>query len=953
MLVGEDADEAVAQSSNENIVTMSEAGNGASSDNSSSNSAAADTSATSDAMDTPQIEQASNNARIVLVKDENKSTAQLLDEYAAMPGVLYVQPNYLYELASSNGSYNDPYIDKQWFLEDSKIEGNPTGVGVENAWTEGNYGGNGYPANSTSQSAASNSATEEAVVAVIDTGVRYDHPDLKDSMWTGGEEVAEKLGWPTDVDGDGVADDGTACGYDTYALTADDQATAGDVDGFGPMDKNGHGTHVAGIVSAQLNNDEGGSGVAPGVKIMALRAAGDFFPSSGVFKAFQYVQTAKQMGVNVVAANNSWGGYSVDTLYTLIADDLYENGIVVLKASANSAKDHDVLPSDDVLSDHMVLVNAIDSEGQLANFSDYGASSTDVAAPGVSIFSTVMDSDGTPDLDDENVVVKDGETPLKGSFIEKGGSSENFAFEVGLPTINSSTEGASAEVSVDNDGNFAWDMTLHPGDSSAITLTANKPISAEAVEQINYLAFSSYAQSDIGGGFYVSLSAKGKEKDAAGNYERVELDSVGINQGSDGAYLTALTSLTDEQKDAIDWENFTLYMSRTNTSSSDTWDLTFNFNACAFVSQTTPYTYWDGTSMATPVASGVAALIAQDLADKGLSAEQQAAEVRARLIGGAIRDNDSLMGTSQSDGRLDVKKALEDPNPVITEVNQSKENPASATISGFFFGSSPSIEIINADTPDAKAVQLSVGESSSNEDGSTTYNVTLPEGMEEGSCYVKATNADNSNWGRMKLSLKAVPESSESGEEDPDNPSVDSDYFEAVASLSNDMTNLEGVPNGKKVGRTGYLTTPVNVQSIGAKMYAMTRDFYLVGSDASGYEDKGATYLLFVYDTETQTWSVDQNLASKDYVPCVSMAASGEHLYLISSDGVQDYNTKDGSLDWIIGDKGTNTLALKYGFNSGQNEFLYSATSYVDGNELWITCVNKEILDGDVESYEF
>ena len=83
------------------------------------------------------------------------------------------------------------------------------------------------------------------------------------------------------------------------------------------------------------------------------------------------------------------------------------------------------------------------------------------------------------------------------------------------------------------------------------------------------------------------------------------------------------------------------------------------------------------------------------------------------------------------------------------------------------------------------------------------------------------------------------------------------------------------------------------------------------------------------------------------------MAASGEHLYLISSDGVQDYNTKDGSLDWIIGDKGTNTLALKYGFNSGQNEFLYSATSYVDGNELWITCVNKEILDGDVESYEF
>lgn len=213
---------------------------------------------------------------------------------------------------------------------------------------------------------------------------------------------------------------------------------------------------------------------------MALRTAGDVFPSSSVFKAFQYVQTAKEMGVNVVAANNSWGGYSVDTLYTLIADDLYENGIVVLKASANSAKDHDVLPSDDVLSDHMVLVNAIDSEGQLANFSDYGASSTDVAAPGISIFSTVMDRDGAPDLDDESVVVKDGETPLKGTFIDMFGSSESVAFEVKLQDVGPTVD-ASAEVSVDSYGNFAWDMTLYPDDSSVISLTANKPISAEAV----------------------------------------------------------------------------------------------------------------------------------------------------------------------------------------------------------------------------------------------------------------------------------------------------------------------------------------------------------------------------------------------------------------------------------------------------------------------------------------
>lgn len=167
-------------------------------------------------------------------------------------------------------------------------------------------------------------------------------------------------------------------------------------------------------------------------------------------------------------------------MYTLIADDLYESGIVVLKASSYSAKDHDVTPTDGTLTESIVQVNVIDRDGQLANFSDYGASSTDVAAPGVSIFSTVMDRDGVPNLDDESVVVKDGETPLKGTFIDMFGSSESFAFEVALQDVGP-TAGASAEVAVDGYGNFAWDMMLYPDDSSVISLTANKPISAEAV----------------------------------------------------------------------------------------------------------------------------------------------------------------------------------------------------------------------------------------------------------------------------------------------------------------------------------------------------------------------------------------------------------------------------------------------------------------------------------------
>lgn len=212
LLVGEDADEAVAQSNGAGIATMSE-----------DNSAANDSSATENSED-PFVEQASTDARIVLVEDHSKTTAQLIDEYATMPGVLYVEPNYLFEPASLNGTYSDPYIDQQWFLEDSKVEGNSAGIGVEYAWSKGNYGGNGYQSNNSSQPSESNTATNEAVVAVIDTGVYYNHPDLAASMWTGGEAVAQALGWETDLDGDSTPDSGVSSGYDTYARISSDPA---------------------------------------------------------------------------------------------------------------------------------------------------------------------------------------------------------------------------------------------------------------------------------------------------------------------------------------------------------------------------------------------------------------------------------------------------------------------------------------------------------------------------------------------------------------------------------------------------------------------------------------------------------------------------------------------------------------------------------------------------------
>lgn len=218
--------------------------------------------------------------------------------------------------------------------------------------------------------------SEEVVVAVIDTGVDYTHPDLAANMWVNSAEIPNNN---VDDDGNGIKDDIHGAKFVSSP-------------NGNPMDDNSHGSHVAGTIGAVGNNALGVVGVNWRVKIMALKflSSSGSGTLSGAIQAINYVVLMKNRGVNVRVVNNSWGGGSYSqALHDAIAR-ANDAGIVFTAAAGNESNDNDQSPAYPASYDvpNVVSVAAIDSDGNIAGFSNYGAASVDIAAPGVDILST-------------------------------------------------------------------------------------------------------------------------------------------------------------------------------------------------------------------------------------------------------------------------------------------------------------------------------------------------------------------------------------------------------------------------------------------------------------------------------------------------------------------------------------------------------------------------------------
>jgi subtilisin family serine protease/chitodextrinase len=208
-------------------------------------------------------------------------------------------------------------------------------------------------------------------VAVIDTGVDYNHPDLAANIWT---NLGEIPGNGLDDDGNGYIDD--VHGYDFCNLDGD------------PMDDHGHGTHVAGTIAAVGNNGVGVVGLNWSARVMAVK----FLCGSGsgtTSAAMNAVLYAADMGARVM--NNSWGGGGFNQALQDAIATADQAGALFVAAAGNSAANNDATPHYPSSYDvpNVVAVAATDHNDARASFSNYGAVSVDLGAPGVSILSTV------------------------------------------------------------------------------------------------------------------------------------------------------------------------------------------------------------------------------------------------------------------------------------------------------------------------------------------------------------------------------------------------------------------------------------------------------------------------------------------------------------------------------------------------------------------------------------
>jgi subtilisin family serine protease len=300
------------------------------------------------------------HTRVMALRAPAGQTEEVVAALRADPHVMRVGVDHRRYLAAN--PTGEQYWDEQWGLENTGQYGGTVDADIDGRQAIGITTGN--PA---------------TVVAVIDDGVDFSHPDLAARAWTNpGESAGGRETNGIDDDANGYIDDVHGWDFCHNDNTVHD------------FDDDGHGTHVAGTIAASLNG-VGVVGVAPNVSIMALKFIGndlDCGLDSGAIAALAY---AKSFGVKI--ANASWGARGRPQDAPELYDAIATSGLLFVAAAGNDGddSDNDPMPSLPAAFDlpNIVSVAAIDNTGGLAWFSNHGATTVDIAAPGEGILSAL------------------------------------------------------------------------------------------------------------------------------------------------------------------------------------------------------------------------------------------------------------------------------------------------------------------------------------------------------------------------------------------------------------------------------------------------------------------------------------------------------------------------------------------------------------------------------------
>lgn len=296
---------------------------------------------------------------LILVSSK-MNTLEAIKTIQDLPEVAYAEPNYIYRHnATSDDTF---YVDGSlWGMYgDATSPANQYGSQAGEAWAAGKTG------------------SDQVYIGIIDEGYMYEHEDLSANAGVNPGEIANN----------GVDDDGNGYVDDVYGWDFD----GGDNSIFDGVDDD-HGTHVAGTIGAAGGNSIGVAGVVWNVKMLGGKFLGRRGGSlANAIKAVDYFTDLKQRhGINLVATSNSWGGGGFSQGLKDAIERANQAGILFIAAAGNSSNDNDASASYPSSYDNsnVIAVASITKTGGLSSFSNYGATSVDIGAPGSAIVSCV------------------------------------------------------------------------------------------------------------------------------------------------------------------------------------------------------------------------------------------------------------------------------------------------------------------------------------------------------------------------------------------------------------------------------------------------------------------------------------------------------------------------------------------------------------------------------------
>jgi subtilisin family serine protease len=549
------------------------------------------------------------------------SMAEALQLFLRNPDVEFVEPNYI--IHTCQVFPDDPTFDSEnpnygvlWGLYNfgQAVGGKPglpgADINAPDAW-EISTGGDGV------------------IIAVIDTGVAYSHPELTANMWTNpGED-------PWSVPNDHA----TGNRFDDDCNGRNDDWRGWDfVDGDNePMDYHGHGTHVAGTIAAVGDNGQGITGVMWRAAIMPLRIL-DAHGTGSISSAIQAIDYAVQKGARVI--NASWGGTDFSESLLQSIQFCQRNGVLVVAAAGNNARNTDESPFYPASYDlpNIISVAAGDQRDTVATFSNWGPSTVDVAAPGVAIYST-----------------------WPSWYSVEGCFPDNIESGPGDWITHGTTQWAITDAEF-NSPTHCWTDSpggnYHNNTDSWLVLPRVDLSQSRMSRLIYYLRLETEAYRDF---LYVEASVDGI------TWTNIYGPGVGYTGSTGGDFI----EITDDIS-AYDGEPSVSIRFRLVADSQNTFDGVsiddVNVTCISHTYQGDEFRFLQGTSMATPHVSGLAGLLLA--AHPHLSVE----ELKWRILNGTD-ELESLKGKLYTGGRINANNSLRlPPSPSALSASRASHN---------------------------------------------------------------------------------------------------------------------------------------------------------------------------------------------------------------------------------------------------------------------------------------